>query len=51
MQFFGTPIQISVTHDELTLSIRPEGMIRPIKVGVADAVHELSPGESRTFPL
>ncbi len=51
MQFHGTPTHVSITHDELTLSVRPEGESRPIRVGLADAAHELSPGESSTFPL
>jgi trehalose/maltose hydrolase-like predicted phosphorylase len=51
MQFQGTPIYVSVTHDELALSVGPEGLSRPIRVGFADDVHELAAGESCTFQV
>ncbi len=51
MQFHGTPIHVSVTHDELTLSVGPEGLSRPIRVGFGDEVQELAAGESCTFQV
>jgi trehalose/maltose hydrolase-like predicted phosphorylase len=51
MQFHGTPIAVSVTHDELRLAVRPEGLSRPIRVGFADDVRELSAGEFCTFQV
>jgi trehalose/maltose hydrolase-like predicted phosphorylase len=49
MQFQGTPIHVSVTHDGLTLLVHPEGVSRPVRVGFADDMLELSAGESCTF--
>jgi hypothetical protein len=51
MQFHGTPVHVSVTHDELTLSVGREGLSRPIRVGFADDVHELAAGQSCTFQV
>jgi trehalose/maltose hydrolase-like predicted phosphorylase len=51
MQFQGTPIHVSVTHEGLTLMVHPEGVSRPISVGFADEIFELSTGQSCTFQL
>jgi trehalose/maltose hydrolase-like predicted phosphorylase len=51
MQFEGTPIHVSVTHDGLTLLVHPEGVSRPIRVGFGDDLLDMSAGESCTFQL
>jgi trehalose/maltose hydrolase-like predicted phosphorylase len=51
MQFRGTPIQVTLEGGELTVSADPEGLSRPIRVGVGDEVVQLCPGDRRTFAL
>jgi trehalose/maltose hydrolase-like predicted phosphorylase len=51
MQFQETPILVTLTDDRLTLAIHPEGVSRPVSVGVRDDVRELCPGERTVFEL
>jgi hypothetical protein len=51
MQFRGTPIRVTLSHDRLTLAVHPEGGSLPIKVAVADEVRQLCPGDSTAFDL
>ena len=51
MQFRGTPIQVTLTGDRLTLAVHPESASRPVRVGAAGDVRELCPGERTVFEL
>jgi Glycosyl hydrolase family 65, C-terminal domain len=51
MQFRGTPIEVTLTGDRLTLAVHPEGASRPVRVAVRDEVRELCPGERAVFEL
>ncbi|MEQ7127966.1 glycosyl hydrolase family 65 protein [Actinopolymorpha sp. B11F2] len=51
MQFRGTPLRVEFAEGHLTLSVHSEGVSRPIRVGVGDVIHELCPGDQRTFAL
>ena len=51
MQFRGTPIQVTLTGDRLTLAVDPEGASRPVRVGACGDVHELCPGQQIVFEL
>lgn len=51
MQFRGTPIEVKLDGDELTVAAAAEGQSRPIKVGVGDQVSELCPGDRCAFAL
>jgi len=51
MQFQETPILVTLTGDRLTLAIHPEGVSRPVSVGVRDDVRELCPGDRTVFEL
>ena len=51
MQFRETPIQVTLTGDRLTLAVHPEGVSRPVRVGVRDDVRELCPGDQTVFEL
>jgi trehalose/maltose hydrolase-like predicted phosphorylase len=51
VQFRGTPIQVTLTGDHLTLAAHPEGGSRPVRVGVGDDVRELCPGDRTAFGL
>jgi len=51
MQFQETPIRVTLTDDRLTLAIHPEGVSRPVSVGVRDDVRELCPGDRTVFEL
>jgi trehalose/maltose hydrolase-like predicted phosphorylase len=51
MQFQRTPLQVTLDHERLAISIQSEGAGSPIRVGVGDDVRELCPGESETFEL
>ena len=52
MQFRGTPIQVTLTGDRLTLAVHPEGVSpsRPGR-GLQGDVRELCPGEQTVFEL
>jgi len=51
VQFQRTPLLVTFDRHRLTLSVRREGAGGPIRVGVADEVHELCPGDAETFEL
>ncbi len=51
MQFRGTPIHVTLEGGELTVEADSEGLSRPIRVGVADEVVELCPGDRHAFAL
>jgi trehalose/maltose hydrolase-like predicted phosphorylase len=51
MRFHGTPIEVALKANKLTVSAQSDGFDRSIKVGVADTVEELSAGDSHTFDL
>jgi trehalose/maltose hydrolase-like predicted phosphorylase len=51
MQFRGMPLHIDLGGDELTVAADPEGHSRPVRVGVDEQIHELSPGQQCTFSL
>jgi trehalose/maltose hydrolase-like predicted phosphorylase len=51
MQFQRAPIQVTLADRRLTLSAHPEGVSRPVRVGIGDDVRELCPGDQFTFEL
>jgi trehalose/maltose hydrolase-like predicted phosphorylase len=51
MQFQRTPLQVTLDHERLEVSIQSEGAGRPIRLGVGDDVRELCPGDTATFEL
>jgi trehalose/maltose hydrolase-like predicted phosphorylase len=51
MQFRQTPIQLTLTHDRLTLALHAEGGSRSVRVAVRDDVRKLSVGDRTVFEL
>ena len=51
MQFHRTPLQVTLDHARLAITIDREGAGGPIRVGVGDEVRELCPGDTETFEL
>jgi trehalose/maltose hydrolase-like predicted phosphorylase len=51
IQFQRTPMQVTLDHERLAITVHREGAGGPIRVGVADEVRELCPGDSETFEL
>jgi trehalose/maltose hydrolase-like predicted phosphorylase len=51
MQFQRTPILVKVADGVLTVAAHPEGVNRPIRVGVGDQLREVCPGDRFTFEL
>jgi trehalose/maltose hydrolase-like predicted phosphorylase len=51
MQFRQTPIQVTLTHDQLTLALHAEGGSRSVRAAVRDDVRELSVGDRTVFEL
>ena len=51
MQFRGTPLTVTLASGTLTISVAPEGFLRPIRVAVGDDVRELRAGDRHTFAL
>ena len=51
MQFRRTPLLVTLADGRLTLAAHPEGVNRPIKVGVGDQVRDFGPGDRHTFEL
>jgi trehalose/maltose hydrolase-like predicted phosphorylase len=51
IQFQRTPLQVTLDHERLAITIHPEGAGGPIRVGVGDEVRELCPGDTATFEL
>ena len=51
MQFRRTSLLVTLAGGRLTLAAHPEGVNRPIKVGVRDQVRDFGPGDRYTFEL
>jgi trehalose/maltose hydrolase-like predicted phosphorylase len=51
MRFCGAPLEVSLSRAELTVVAQPDGVNRPVRVGVGDEVHELCAGDMATFTL
>jgi trehalose/maltose hydrolase-like predicted phosphorylase len=51
MQFRRTPLVVTLADARLTLAAHPEGVNRPIRVGVGDQVRDFGPGDRHTFEL
>jgi trehalose/maltose hydrolase-like predicted phosphorylase len=51
MRFRGAPLEVSLTRGELTVTAQPDGVNRPVRVGVGDQVRELCAGDTATFTL
>ena len=51
MQFRRTSLLVTLADRRLTLAAHPEGVNRPIKVGVRDQVRDFGPGDRYTFEL
>jgi len=51
MRFRGTPLQITVEGDKLTVAMQDDGHGPPIKVGVGDEVREAKASERYTFVI
>jgi trehalose/maltose hydrolase-like predicted phosphorylase len=51
MQFRQTPIQVTLTDDQLTLAVRPDGASQSIRAGTPGDVRELRPGDQAVFEL
>jgi len=51
LQLRRTPVQVSLDHRRLELTVHREGAGGPIQVGVGDDVRELCPGDTETFGL
>jgi beta-phosphoglucomutase len=51
MQFRQTPIQVTLTHDQLTLALHAEGGSRSVRAAVRDDVRKLSVGDRTVFEL
>jgi trehalose/maltose hydrolase-like predicted phosphorylase len=51
MQFRGTSMRVSISGDELIVSILAEGFSRPVRIGIGSEVRELTAGENWAAPL
>ena len=51
MQFRGTPLQVTLTGDRLTLAVYLEHASHRVRVGVRGDIRELCPGEQTVFDL
>jgi len=51
MQFQRTPLQLTLDHERLAITVHREGAGGPIRVGVGEEVRELCPGDTETFHL
>jgi trehalose/maltose hydrolase-like predicted phosphorylase len=49
MRFRGTPLEVKLEGDKLTVAAQTDGLNQSIKVGVGDEVREIKAGESYTF--
>ena len=49
MRFRGTPLEVTLDEDRLTVAVQDDGFSRSIKVGVGDVVREIKAAESYTF--
>ncbi|MBD0280879.1 MAG: glycoside hydrolase family 65 protein [Thermoleophilaceae bacterium] len=51
MRFRGAPLEVALSRGELTVTAQPDGVNRPVRVGVGDEVHELCAGDTATYSL
>jgi trehalose/maltose hydrolase-like predicted phosphorylase len=51
MQFRQTPIQVTLSDDQLTLAVRPDGASQSIRAGTPGDIRELRPGDRAVFEL
>jgi trehalose/maltose hydrolase-like predicted phosphorylase len=51
IQFRETPILVTLSGDQLTLAVHPEGASHPIRAGIPGDVRELCPGDHAVFHL
>ena len=51
IQYQRTPMQVTLDHGRLTITLYREGGGGPIRVGVGDELRELCPGDTETFEL
>jgi trehalose/maltose hydrolase-like predicted phosphorylase len=51
MQFRQTPIQVTLTHDQLTLALHAEGGSRSVRAAVGGDVRKLGVGDRTVFEL
>jgi trehalose/maltose hydrolase-like predicted phosphorylase len=51
MQFRGTPIHVTLTHDRLTLTLHAEGGSHSVRVAVDNDIRELTVGDQTVFEL
>jgi len=51
IKFRDTPIKVTLEGSELTVTALSEGRSPPIRVGVAEEIAELGPGDRATFTL
>jgi trehalose/maltose hydrolase-like predicted phosphorylase len=51
MHFRRTPISVSLSRDQLTVTALAGGYGAPITIGVGEMMRELHPGDSATFPI
>jgi len=49
MRFRGTPLEVKLEEDRLTVAVETGGFNRLVKVGVGDDIREIKTGESYTF--
>jgi trehalose/maltose hydrolase-like predicted phosphorylase len=49
MRFRGTPLEVKLEEDRLTVAVQTGGFNRLVKVGVGDDIREIKTGESYTF--
>src|SRR5215210_1882504 len=51
MRFRGTPLEVKLEEDKLTVTVQTNGFNRLVKVGVGDIVREIKAGESYIFSI
>ncbi|MGH3086820.1 MAG: glycoside hydrolase family 65 protein [Rubrobacteraceae bacterium] len=51
MRFRGTPVEVSLGEDKLTVAAQSDGYNRSVRISVGDEVQELEPGNNHTFEL
>ena len=51
MRFRGTPLEVKLEEDKLTVTAQTDGFDRMVKVGVGDIVREIKAGESYIFSI
>jgi hypothetical protein len=51
MQFREAPILVTLTGDQLTLDVHPEGARQGLRAGIPGDVRDLCPGDRAVFGL